>query len=79
MSERKAPRIRNYCRYNNTGTDNELLYNEKFPGVLELYKLEGIFLSWQPSRYVHEIREEKTGREKGEKKERHCGGIRDRK
>jgi len=61
LNEREKSSVnRNYCRYNNTGTDDESLYNEEFPGVLELYKLQGIFLNWQPSRYVYEIRRKKT-------------------
>lgn len=75
MNEReKSSANRNYCRYNNTGTDNDSLYNEEFPGVLELYKLEGIFLIWQPLRYVHEIRGPKKTRKEGKKED---GGVRD--
>lgn len=73
MNEREKSSA-NYCRYNNTGTDNDSLYNEEFPGVLELYKLEGIFLSWQPLRYVHEIRGPKKTRKEGKKED---GGVRD--
>lgn len=47
-------------------TTSRYLYNEEFPGVLEVYKLEGISLSWQPARYVHEIKgKNEIGAKKG--------------